>query len=458
MTQKVNAEKERTGLPWILFLAIPAVIENFFQTIIGFVDTYFVSQIGITEVSAVGVTNALLQVYFAIFMALGVAANIYVAKYTGAKNAEKAQQSSWQSIYLAIIAGIVFGVVTLFFAEPMLKLMGAESAVIDAGKTYFKIVAIPSIILSLTFVVASILRGTGDTKTPMKISIYVNLLNIVLDYVLIFGFWIIPGFGLVGAATATVIARLIGVIWLLSIFLKREGTREAGWKRPAINFGEMKKLLTVGAPASGERLVMRIGQVLYFGIIVSLGTATFAAHQIAGSIEVFSYMIGYGFATAATTIVGQLIGAGRIEESQKYALQCTAIAVGFMSIVGLILFFSAEWLAGLFTTDTKVIADITVALRIDAFIQPILAIVLVLTGVYQGGGNTKTPMYITAIGIWLLRTVFVYVLGLAMGFGIAGVWIAIGIDNLFRAIWLSISFIRGNWIKEGFEEKAEAAN
>lgn len=169
----------------ILLLAMPAVIENFFQTVLGFVDTLFVSKISLDAVSAVGVTNAILAVYIAVFMSLGVAVNVLVAKYIGAGENEKAKHVGQQGIVLSVILGVIFGLVTLFFASPLLQLLGIEDNVLEQGVLYFRIVAIPSVLISLMFVLSSILRGTGDTKTPMKITIGINLLNIALDYVLI---------------------------------------------------------------------------------------------------------------------------------------------------------------------------------------------------------------------------------------------------------------------------------
>lgn len=435
----------------ILALAFPAIIENFFQTIIGFVDILFISKIGLVEVSAVGVTNAILQVYFAIFMSLGVAVNIYIARYIGSNDHQKAKLVAQQSIVLAVILGVIFGILTLLFAPSLLSLMGADEEVITAGTLYFQIVAVPSIFISLMFVLASILRGTGDTKTPMKVSIVINILHVGLDYILIFGFFFIPAMGIVGAALATVAVRMIGVI-LLWYYLRKSksnvGKFERKYWKPIKSF--QLDLMTMGGPAAGERLVMRIGQVLYFGFVLQLGTHTFAAHQIAGSIEIFSYMIGYGLATAATILVGQHIGAGRYEEAQQYGKLITYISIGIMSVFGLILFLTAGWAGHLFTSDQQVISEIRIALQIDAFIQPFLAMVLVLTGVFQGGGNTKYPMYITAIGIWAIRTIGVYVLGISLGFGIAGVWIAIGLDNLFRAIILWRKFTKKEWISEKF--------
>ncbi|KAB7668904.1 MATE family efflux transporter [Bacillus sp. B1-b2] len=434
-------------LKMIVVLAAPAIVENFFQTILGFVDTYFVSQIGINEVTAVGVTNAILAIYLAIFMSIGVSTNVYIAKYIGSNQIEKAGKVAKQSILLSVIIGLLFGIITFLFAEPLLKLMGIEKTVLDQGVIYFKIVAIPSVLISLMFGLSSILRGTKDTKTPMKVTIFINIINIILDYVFIFGFWLIPSFGLAGAAWATVIARLVGVILLIIHVKKSKIGNVLNLTKWSWDKEQQKELIKLGTPAMAERLAMRIGQVLYFGFIVQLGTNTFAAHQIAGNIEVFSYMIGYGFATAATTLIGEVLGSRQYELAKKIAYYSTLLGIGVMSIFGLFLFVFGEWTASFFTNDVFVIQQITIALKIDAFIQPILAIVLILTGAFQGAENSKYPFYLTTIGIWLLRTVGVYVLGVWLGMGIAGIWIAIGLDNLFRAILLFLKIHNNKWVR-----------
>lgn len=443
--QPLQPKTDKERLKVIVVLAIPAVIENFFQTLLGFVDTYFVSQISLAAVSAVGITNAVLAIYFALFMAIGVAANVRIANFLGANQPEKARHISQQSIILAILFGVLTGLATWFFAEPLLRLMGIEEEVLELGSLYFRIVGIPSIIMSLMFVMSAILRGAGDTKTPMMISIVVNGINAVLDYVLIFGFLFIPELGIVGAAIATVISRLIGSLALFYYVNKEKvlAFRKDYWH---LDKGHLMELSTLGAPAAGERLVMRAGQIVYFGFVVALGTNAFAAHQIAGNVEVFSYMIGYGFATAATILVGQQIGAGNLAEARKYAKLSTQVTVVFMTLLGAVLFFFGDWAASFFTEDPEVISDIGTALKISGVFQPFLAVLMVLTGAFQGANNTKFPMYLTAFGMWAVRTLLVYLLGIQLGWGLAGVWIAIGIDIAFRAVVLVIQFSRGRWM------------
>jgi putative MATE family efflux protein len=440
-----NLENTKGKITIILVLAMPAVIENLFQTILGFVDTYFVSKIGLAEVSAVGVTNALLAIYFALFMAIGVAANVRIANFIGAKQLEKARHIAQQSIILAILFGILTGIITIFFAEPLLQLMGIEENVLKAGVIYFKIVAIPSVFMSLMFVLSAILRGAGDTRAPMKVSILINIVNGVLDYTLIFGFWLIPEMGITGAAIATVVSRIIGSLALF-YYIKRTPVlafRKDYWK---LDKQHIRELVSLGGPATGERLVMRLGQIVYFGFIVSLGTNVFAAHQIAGNVEVLSYMIGYGFATAATILVGQQIGAGNIGEAKKYAVLCTGIGISLMTIIGVLLFTLGNWAGSIFTNDAEIIKNIGISLKVSGVFQPFLALLLILTGAFQGANNTKFPMYLTAVGMWGIRTLLVYVLGIQLGWGLLGVWIAVGIDIAFRAVVLAIQFKRGKWI------------
>lgn len=431
-----TTNRQKIGV--ILSLAVPAMIENILQTVVGFVDTLFVSKLGLVEVTAVGVANAVLAVYIAIFMALGVGTSALIAKNVGAGDLERAKSVAKQSTLMASIAGLLFGVITLFFAEPLLRVMGAEPRVLDVAVDYFQIVAVPSIFISLMFVLGSILRASGDTKTPMKVSWYINILHIFLDYVLIFGIWKFSGLGVRGAAFATVIVRLVGTLALYNRIQK--SNLAFSWKQSSGEF--TSPLLKLSGPAAAERLIMRLGQVLYFGLIVRIGTETYAAHTIAGNIETFSYMPGYGLAVAATTLVGQHLGANRRKDAHRFGMLTTLVAVVFMSFIGVLLFFFSPWFATWFTSDQSVIQMVTTALRIDAFAQPALAVGLVLAGALQGAGDTKSPMYSTAIGMWLVRVVGVYVLGIQLQMGIAGVWLSIAIDLFIRAIYLFYRFNR----------------
>ncbi|WP_328285238.1 MATE family efflux transporter [Paenibacillus alkaliterrae] len=414
-------------------LGIPAVIENFLQTIVGFVDTLFVAKLGLGEVAAVGVSNTIIAVYLAIFLAIGVGCSSLIGKSIGAGDLAKAQSIARQATWLAILAGLLFGILSLFFAEPMLRLMGAEADVIVDGVVYFRIIAVPSILMSLMTVFGSILRSAGDTKTPMKVSIWMNIIHVGLDYVLIFGLFAWEGWGIAGAAYATVISRLLGTVALY--FYIRKSSLSFSLKSMQSN-EYILPLLRLSGPAAAERLIMRLGQVLYFGLIIGLGTKIYAAHMIAGNIEIFSYMPGYGFAVAATTLVAQQLGSGRKKDAFAYGLISTGIAALLMSVAGVLMFIFAPVAASWFTNQTDVMDKVTAALRISAIAQPFLAVGLVLTGALQGAGDTKSPMYSTAIGMWVIRVAGVYILAVQLDLGIVGIWLSILVDLIIRALFL----------------------
>lgn len=415
----------------ILAMGIPAMFENILQTLVGFVDTLFVSKVSLDAVTAVSIANAIIAIYMAIFMAIGVGASSLIARYLGADSSDLAKQTTRQATILACIAGIAFGVITLFFAEPMLRVMGADDNVVELGALYLRIAGVPSIFLSLTMVLASAVRATGNTMTPLKISFVLNIIHIGLDYILI----LMLDFGVAGAAYATVIVRIINALWLYLIVQK--STLQFAWRQKG---AVMDKLVRLSTPAAIERLIMRVGQVVYFGLIIKIGADTYAAHMIAENIEAFTFMPGYGMAVVATTFVGACVGANKLKEAYEYGMLSTWVTVVVMSVLGILIFFLCPWMATWFTDEQTVISQIVTALRIDAFAQPAVAMSFVLAGALQGAGDTKSPMYSTAVGMWGLRIVGVYVLGIMLHMGIAGVWLALLIDLYVRSLFLYMRF------------------
>ena len=291
--------------------------------------------------------------------------------------------------------------------------------------------------MALLTVFGSILRATGDTRSPMVVNTAVNVLNIVLDYVLIFGLGPIPALGIVGTAIGTMVARLVGSLLL---FLKINQTELAFKLSDLTAHANYREITTLSIPAALERLVMRIGQVVYFGMIVSLGVKTYAAHSIAGNIESFTYMPGFGLTTAAAILVGNSFGAGNKKEAYEYGVLAAKIGAVIMLVGGIILFVGTPWFATWFTDDTEAIRKIVIALRIDTLIQVPLAFSLIFAGALQAMGDTKTPLYSTSIGMWGIRVLGVYILSVKLGMDIAGVWLSILIDITIRALFLTKQF------------------
>lgn len=423
----------------VLALAVPTVIENFLLTIVGFVDTLFVARIGLQEVAAVGVSNAIVAIYIAVFMAMGIGTSSLIARSTGAGDMDRASAIARQSAWMAILLGLFFGAVTLLFAEPLLRFMGTEPDVLAVGVTYFQIVAVPSVLISLMTIFGNILRSAGDTKSPMKVGVWVNFLHIALAYLLIFGIGSWEGWGIAGAAWGTTVSRLAGVAALYRYIQKSKVafSLSQGWA------GQFTRpLLEISGPAVTERLVMRLGQLFYAGLIVRLGTDAYSSFIFGGNISQFSFMPGYGLAVAATTIIGNHVGAGRRKDAYHYGIVIMWLAAVFMGLIGVIYFIFSSVAGTWFTDNQNVIDMVTIGLQIDAFAQPFIAVSLVAAGALQGAGDTKSPMYSTIAGIWLIRVIGIYVLCFYFDLGIAGAWLVNLIDYIMRSVFLACRFKR----------------
>ncbi|HFI2462356.1 TPA: MATE family efflux transporter [Streptococcus suis] len=421
----------------IIKLALPATVENIFQTLVGFVDTLLIAQLGLVAVTAVGLANTILNVYLAVYIALGVAATALVSRSIGAGNKEAVAYQVRQAAVLATVFGLVFGLLSLVFGRQMLVLMGADAESLAGAQVFFYWVGGLTIFQSLMTILGTILRASGDTASPMKMSLLTNGFNVVLDYFLIFGIGSWSGLGIVGTALGTILARLLGTVLL---YRKVQQTDVAVDLKQLFRLGSPKEMVVLTLPAAAERLVMRLGQVVYFSLIVGLGTTVYASHMIAGNIESFTYMPAYGLATAVAVLIGQALGKGYILTVRRVAFFSSAYGVATMSLLGTILFFGAPSFALLFTKDLEAVRQVVTALRIDAFNQPGLAVSLIMAGALQGLGDTKSPLYSTVIGIWGLRVLGVVVLGQMFGLGIAGIWLSILIDLLLRATFLTWRF------------------
>ncbi|WP_246451757.1 MATE family efflux transporter [Alkalicella caledoniensis] len=447
--QMLAVKKQKSdyvSIKTILLLAVPAMIENILQVFIGVVDTYFVGRLGAEAIAGVGVTNLTMNVYIAFFLALGIGTTTVVSRYIGAEDNEKANHAVKQSLIMALLIGLLFGSINLIFSRRILLLLGAEYGIIEYALPYFLTVAVPSVFLCVNMVLSSALRGAGDTKTPMKVAIVSNIINAILDYILIFGVFSFSGFGILGAGLATTTSRLISVFLLIKK-INSNGTKInilifEQWR---IDFEMLTSITKISIPAAVERLIMRSGQLIYGGMIIKIGTEAYAAHNIAGTIETFSYLPGMGFGVAAATLVGQSLGKKKENEAQRLGLMSYLLSTGFMIVVGAIFYIFAPFLASLFTKDESVINQVVQVLRIIALFQPFLCITLVITSALQGAGDTKFPMYSSLIGIWGIRVLGVYILCMKLGYGLVGVWIAYAMDITVRGVILMIRYIKGRW-------------
>lgn len=406
----------------VLKLALPAVGEMILYMMIWIFDTMMVGNYGgKVAVSTVGLSSELIYTVTNIFIAVGVTVGItsLVARCHGAKENKIGREYAATGFYIGFIIALTISLSFFFFSENMLTLAGAEIDVIYYGNIYMKIVSIGIFFNMLMSLLNGYLRGIGNTKTPLFASLLINIINITLDYVLIFGKLSFPSLGIKGAAIATAIAHISGFIFIL-IYTNKKTKLSLN---PFTIWGRREKfnrILKLSIPSSMQEGVFSVARLLCTILIMSLGTIAFASNQITTTIESISFMPGWGFAIAATTLVGHKIGEGDFKKAKEYGLVSVVLGASLMTLCGIVFLIFSENLVSLFigNSDIEVIRLGSKCLKIAAIEQPFIAISMILGGALKGKGDTKTPFVISLITSWFIRIplmlYFIYILKLSI--------------------------------------------
>ena len=415
----------------ILKFALPAIIENFLQMLVGVSDTMIVAHLSLSAVAAVSLANNLITVYQAIFIALGTIISSLFAKVLIEKKAkEKLKELINSATKLTVLIGLVFGLFSLFAAQPILYLLGARQQVLELSIIYLSLVGGLIVLLALMTTFGAFLRADGNTKTPMWASFFASVLNLLFSIVFIFVFHL----GVLGTALGAVLARVIGTAFLY--YKLKE-------KRPSLKFYKVKlnrQLIKLSLPAAGERLSMRLGDLLIMMIIVRLGERVFAGNAIGESITQFNYMPVFGMATVTVILVAQATAENNIENIKSYIKKTYWLATSMMFVIGLVLLLTANMLNHLFTTDRIAMGASTIVILFSFLATFFVTGATTYTAAFQGIGNTKLPFYATTLGMFGIRLILGAFLALVLKLGLEGVWLAVLLDNFFRFVFLKIKF------------------
>ncbi|HHY32596.1 MAG TPA: MATE family efflux transporter [Firmicutes bacterium] len=425
-------------------LAGPALVETLLVTFVGMADMIMVGRIGPAAIAAVGLTNQPVLFATGVFVALNVGTTAVIARAVGADERSLANDALQQSFILTTIMGIIVSVLGVVSARSVMVLMGAEEDVIPLGVAYMQIVAAGAIFMLLTMSIAAALRGAGDTKTPMKVNALCNILNIIGNYLLIYGKFGFPRMGVAGAALSTSISRAIALVLILRVVTG--GRFVLHLTGPArFDFPLIRRIVNIGVPAAVEQLILRGGQLVYLRVVAGFGTAVVAAHQIGMNILSLSFTPGQAFAVAATTLVGQGLGAGRPDLAEKGALETRRLGTMVSGFMALVFIFFGRYIALMYSNDLAVVAKAAVVLRIVGLVQPAQSSQFILAGGLRGAGDTKWPLYATAVGIWGFRVLVGYLLAVVLDMELIGAWVAMAIDQIVRAAIITSRFRSGKW-------------
>jgi len=413
-------------------------------TFVNMADMIMVGRLGPAAIAAVGLTNQPVFFAMAAFIALNVGTTAVIARAIGAGDDDVASDAMRQSLILVVIMGLAVSVLGFVFAGHVLEFMGAEPDVLPMGVSYMKIIASGGVFMVVSMSLTAALRGAGDTKSPMKANMVANVSNVIGNYLLIYGKFGFPKLGVAGAALATTIARSIAFFLLLKVVIS--GNSHLHLRGPfRLNRELLERIIRVGMPSAVEQIVLRGGQLVYVKIVAGFGTTVIAAHQIGMNIMNLSFMPGTAFAIAATTLVGQGLGAGMPDLAEDWARETRRMGTVVSCCMALLFILFGKYIAMLYTNDPEVIARTAVVLRILGLVQPAQSTQFILAGGLRGAGDTKWPLYSTAIGVWVFRVAVGYLLAVVMGMELVGAWMGMAVDQLARSTIIAFRFRSGKW-------------
>jgi putative MATE family efflux protein len=485
----LTKEERREVSKSVFRLAWPAIAENALQTLLGIVDTAVVARLGTAALSGVGAAQQLVWILTTALVAISMGATVLIARHIGAKQKHDANGVLKQSLVLSVAASLVLMPVALL-AHPLMMMLGLTPEAAEEGATFLSITLICAVPLVMMFVASAAMRGAGDTRTPMLVTAGINVINAVLAVELVFGGekaseilggWLtgivhalggsavvtvpglewIPAMGVAGSAWASVIARGIGTVILLAMFFLpksplslRRGSGGSWWP----DFGIVRRIMNIGVPSAFEQLFMSLGILIYSLLVIGLGEVVFATSRLALNAVFISQMPGFGFAMAATTLVGQSLGARSPKRAVLGTQLATRSAMIWMSVMGVVFFFFGEPIMRVFTDDPALIGLGVESLKVIAIYQPMLAIAFVLGGALRGAGDVRFPMWVTSITVWLVRLPAGAFIGLpsvclpftdvclpGLGLGLPGIYSALIFESVVRATLLYFRFREGKW-------------
>ncbi len=432
----------------ILLLAIPMVLEMVLESLFAVVDVFWVGRLGADAVATVGLTESLLSLVFAVGLGLSLSTTAMVARRIGEKDPYDAAVAGVQAIALGLAVSAIMGIPCFLYAPNLLRLMGASPQIVSVGSGYARIALGGSGAIMLLFLNNAIFRGAGDAAIAMRLLWVSNIINLVLDPCLIFGWGPFPKLGVTGAALATFTGRSIGVLYQLYRLLRGSERIRILRQQIRLNFSVLWRLLRVSLTGILQFAVAHVGWIGLIRIVSIFGSAALAGYTIAIRIIIFIILPSWGLSNAAATLVGQNLGAKQPDRAETSVWRTGFYNMLFLGGIGVIFIIFAEPVVRLFTQDPAVVPYAASCLRILSFGNVAWAYGMVMLQAFNGAGDTITPTLVNFVGFWLLEIPLAYFLAIPVGMHSSGVFVSIVIAEAFIAGVSVILFKRGRWKRQ----------
>ena len=449
MDQKQKSLLEGPVLGSLLKLAGPIILANMLQAAYQLVDAFWVGRLGGVAVAAVSISTPVVFLSMALGLGFAMAGSILIAQYYGAGNTKNVSHIAAQTLLLIVVISIVLGAVGWLLTPYFLDLMDVSPDVYSGALGFLRVAFIGLVFNFSFFVFQSIMRGIGQVMLPVYIVLATVILNFALDPLLIFGWGPIQGYGVMGAAIATLLTQFIACIIGFAVLFRGKHGVKISLPDFKPDLKHIKRAFSIGFPASIEQSMRALGIMLLTFLIAGFGTVTVAIYGAASNILQVVLILAIGFSMAISTLVGQNIGAGKIERAASVAMIGSRLSFLTLSVLGVIVWFAAADLVAFFVPDDpEIITGGAHFLRIMCLSWGFLGLQLSLTGVFRAAGSTMTAMVITLISQWVLQFPLAYILSSKTELHIDGVWWAFPASYIGTALITMAVFAKGDWKKK----------
>ena len=429
----------------ILLLAIPMVLEMVMESVFAVVDIFFVSKLGADAVAAVGLTESMMFIVYTVAMGLSIGVTAIVARRVGEGDPEAASVATAQGMLVGALVALVIGVFGAWQAEGLLRLMGATDSVVAAGGSYAQILLGLNGIIMMLFLLNAAFRGAGDAAIAMRVLWLANALNIVLDPLLIFGIGPFPELGVTGAAVATSLGRGTAVlVQLITLFGLSDRLRlKLGHLRPRPEL--MGRLVRLSGTGTFQIFIGTASWIGLVRVISTFGPEALAGYTVAIRIVLFALLPAWGLANAAATMVGQNLGASKVDRAERSVWIASRMNFYFLGAVGVLFLLFAPGVVGIFGVDPVSASHAIHGLRIVSAGFFFFAFGMTVTQAFNGAGDAWTPTWLNLLCFWLWEIPLAWVLAFPLGFGPDGVFVAISVAYATLAVAASLRFRKGTW-------------
>ena len=428
----------------LITIAAPIVVGNVLQSGLELVDLFFVGRLGSEAIAGVAMGSSIIMVLMTVIVGIVTANTAFVSRHYGAKDTDTVAKGVWHTLVLGLIFSFALSIVGILYSEDMLLFLGAEPVVAAHGAAYLVVLFAGIATLVELWVINSSFQSCGDAVTPMLLVVLANILNIVLDPLLIFGYWIFPACGVAGAAYATIISR--SVAFTIAFALLLSGRTPIPFAlRTKFEFGLAWRLIRIAVPNSVQSGLRNVTFLAMMTIVAVFGTAALSAYGIVGRLETVAIMPVLGIATATAVVVGQNLGAEKPERAEEGVKLSALMNGGFMAVMGAIFYIAAPAIVEIFDPSGASTAIGVSYMRTVAPFYVAMAVAIILAFALNGAGDTKKPMYATLFSMVLIQIPLAYILPDLLGIGIEGIWLAVICGIILQLSLLFAMYRRGNW-------------